>query len=280
MSLREVERRRIVVHDVHVQSTDALGGPIEPRLIVLVGEVGPLWLTAPIRRMVPGEPAGTVICFGEVDGFVSYSCGRCKVGERSGYSRRATNEIVEVGCLHPQLALRAGFPAVVNVTAVERQTLHDGELWWRHRGVACGMTTERVRSELAIHDTGLDLVAAPDWTFLIRRRSGWASTLPGYRVDHGGGICVCCGARSQVLVLLDSNCFRSERQPYCSTCADLRDVRSAISGTCEFCPNSGVLVPTRCIDEGAHGRLYWVCGDCSERSDADARATLNECQLG
>ena len=110
--------------------------------------------------------------------------------------------------------------------------------------------------------------------------TGPISTLPGSRHKPPAGTkCDDCDKPAVIRIQGETDSMGSEMNDYCLTHGMQAENRSALSGDCDWCHNRvDVLKPTRDLDEGMCGPVYYVCDVCIKKQRDQDLKEYNEMQ--
>jgi hypothetical protein len=110
--------------------------------------------------------------------------------------------------------------------------------------------------------------------------TGPISTLPGSKhTPPAGTKCDDCEKPAVIRIQGETDSMGSEMNDYCLQHGMQAESRSALSGDCDWCKKiSDVLTPTRDMDEGMCGPVYYVCVDCIKKQREQILKEYNEMQ--
>ena len=98
---------------------------------------------------------------------------------------------------------------------------------------------------------------------------GPVSTLPGFkRAPEEGMMCDDHPERAAVVKRQgETDSFGCEYFYQCQECSDKTDNEgNSRQGHCDRCSSQEVeVLPTRDLDEGSYGRVYWLCASCRKK---------------
>ena len=88
---------------------------------------------------------------------------------------------------------------------------------------------------------------------------------------------------SVVRIVGETDSFGSELIDFCEECYEKMkkemEENNSKSGICDWCKEPAEdLIHHRDVDEGLHGRLYMVCGECRKKENADLLEELKQYQ--
>src|SRR5271169_5167803 len=111
--------------------------------------------------------------------------------------------------------------------------------------------------------------------------TGPISSLPGSKHAVPAGMkCDMCDKPAVIRIQGETDSMGSEMNDYCLEHGSARDsYHSDLSGECDWCHvNSDILRPTRDMDEGMAGPVYYICGNCLKKQREDILQEYNEMQ--
>jgi len=110
--------------------------------------------------------------------------------------------------------------------------------------------------------------------------TGPISSLPGSKhAVPAGQKCDCCDNPAVIRIQGETDSMGSEMNDYCLQHGAEAENNSALSGQCDWCKlECDVLLPTRDMDEGMAGPVYYVCSTCSKKYRDDLLEEYNEMQ--
>ena len=89
--------------------------------------------------------------------------------------------------------------------------------------------------------------------------------------------CERCDKPATVRFCTESDSFGDELTPMCGECADEYQNKPPLEMDCDFCKKLAVVHPMRdTLEEGTHGRVYYVCQPCQVKYDETVAEAYEE----
>jgi hypothetical protein len=110
--------------------------------------------------------------------------------------------------------------------------------------------------------------------------TGPISSLPGSKhTVPAGQKCDCCDKPAIIRIQGETDSMGSEMNDYCLEHGTMRaSYHSDLSGQCDWCHTEAILRPTRDMDEGMAGPVYYVCDSCQKKYRDDLLEEYNAMQ--